>query len=104
MTASRHQLLDVRVTPTAFTHAPATVRVVATIEPDPANAGLGFVIDGDNYYSSGVLEREQLRPQNVREFRDMPPGDYAVGVVLYRDGPTGLREAARVTRDVHVVF
>lgn len=66
--------------------APATVRVVVTVEPDDRNRGLRVEADSNEFFSASEVSldgKSSSRTQRF-EFKNLPPGQYDVRVTLER--------------------
>ena len=74
--------------------APATVRVIVTVEPDERNRGLLVEADSLNFYSSSEVMLEGNESSRVRrfEFKNLPPGEYEVRATVERND--GRRQVA----------
>jgi hypothetical protein len=79
--------LALRVNPNVAM-APATVRVVAMIEPDAQNRLVEIVAESDNFYRSSQLQLEgaHARRTSLIELRSLPPGAYEVRATLKGPG------------------
>lgn len=85
--------LLLKVTPNVAM-APATVRVLATIEPDAQNRMVEIVAESDDFYRSSQiqLEGDRARRTSLIELRSLPAGAYDVKVTL--KGPGNATRAA----------
>ena len=90
------EALEIRVVPVRGA-APKDVVIRAVIERDDSNRRLEFIVDSDKYYASSTTELDGSRAPRTSEvrFRQVPPGDYLVRVIL--TGIDGERARAVVT-------
>ena len=87
--------VTVQVTPNV-SMAPATVRVVVTVEPDDRNRGLVLEADSQEFYSSSQVTLEGDRSSRVQRFtlKNLPPGTYEIRATIQRnDGDTQVANA-----------
>ncbi len=79
--------LSLKVTPSVAI-APATVRVLARIEPDTQNRMVEIVAESDDFYRSSQiqLEGDRARRTSLIELRSLPAGAYDVRVTLKGPG------------------
>ncbi len=68
--------------------APATVIVLAMIEPDLENRAVEIVAESDDFYRSSLiqLDGDRSRRTNQLELRSLPPGEYEVRATLKGPG------------------
>jgi hypothetical protein len=82
--------------------APATITVLAMIEPDAQNRVVEIVTESDDFYRSSQipLEGDHARRANQLELRSLPPGLYSVTATL--KGP-GDRTRAMIHESVNIM-
>lgn len=85
--------VTVQVTPNV-SMAPATVRVVVTVEPDQRNRGLMVEADAADFYSSSEVSLDGDGSSRVQRFvfKNLPPGQYEVRATVQRND--GARQMA----------
>ncbi len=91
---SAKEMVGVRVTPNV-SMAPATVRVVVTVEPDANNRELELVADSGVFYTSSTVQLEGSKAPRLQwfVFKELPAGTYEVTArVLQKNGDS--RQAA----------
>ena len=73
------QAVAIRVSP-AMARQPASIRIIATVEPDPRNRTLAISVESARYATASQMQLEGANAQRVfeTEFRDIPQGDYDV--------------------------
>jgi len=76
----------VQVTPNV-SMAPATVRVVVTVEPDERNRGLMVEADSPDFYSSSEVTLDGDGSSRVQRFvfKNLPPGEYDIRATVERN-------------------
>jgi hypothetical protein len=77
--ARAKEMVAVRVSPT-ISVAPATVRVVVTVEPDSQNRQLELVADSGEFYTSSTVQLDGSRAPRLQWFtlKELPAGSYEV--------------------------
>ena len=82
-TASANQPLAIKVSP-AVSFAPANLIIRTSVDPDADNRSLQVVAESDDFLrsSSITLEGDRAPKTTQFEFRSLPPGEYAVSVIL----------------------
>lgn len=69
--------------------APATVRVVVTVEPHADNRELVVEADSGSFFTSSTVELDGERAARIQAFtlKELPAGDYSVAArVVQKDG------------------
>ncbi len=87
-TTSARDMVAVRVSPN-ISMAPATVRVVVTVEPDPENRELIVEADSGDFYTSSAVELDGSKAPRLQAFvlKELPAGQYDVAAwVVRRNG------------------
>jgi uncharacterized protein (DUF2141 family) len=81
--AGANQPLAIKVSP-AVSFAPANLIIRASVDPDAGNRSLQVVAESDEFLRSSTvtLEGERAPKTTQFEFRSLPPGEYAVSVVV----------------------
>src|SRR5262245_32487893 len=94
------QLVTIRVTP-AMARQPASVRIVATVEPDERNRTLAITFESAGYTTASEMQLDGANARRVWEtqIRDVPHGDYNVTATV--TGTDGRR--ARASRVVVIM-
>ncbi len=89
-------VLEIRLMPVRGS-APKDVVIRATVGREDSNRRLEFVVDSTSYYASSTSELDGSRaPKTIdARFRQVPPGDYVIRVIL--TGTDGERARAVVT-------
>lgn len=80
--------LELYVSPT-ISHAPASLRIRATVEPKDDQRALAIVIESEDFFRSSevALEGEDAPRHLFLEYRNLPPGTYEVqATVLDAEG------------------
>jgi hypothetical protein len=77
------QSLAVRVSP-AVSFAPANLVIRTQVDPDADNRSLEVVAESADFYRSSTVPLDGDRaPKTTQfEFRSLPPGEYAVSVIV----------------------
>jgi hypothetical protein len=81
-------MVAVRVSPN-FSMAPATIRVVVTVEPDADNRELELVADSGVFYTSSTVQLDGGKAPRLQSFvlKELPAGNYEVSArVLQKNG------------------
>ena len=82
------ELVSVRVSPNVSV-APATIRVIVTVEPDANNRQLLVQADSGEFYTSSTIQLDGSSAPRLQllEFKELPAGTYAVEArVFTRNG------------------
>jgi len=82
------ELITLRVSP-HFSMAPATIRVVVTVEPDSENRELQVAADSGQFFTSSTIQLDGSNAPRSQwiEMKELPAGDYVVEArVRQRDG------------------
>ena len=82
------QVVSIRVSP-AMVRQPASITIIATVEPDERNRTLEITAESTGYATSSQTQLDGVRAQRVwdTQFRDVPRGDYnVVATVIGTDG------------------
>jgi hypothetical protein len=82
------EMVAVRVTPVVSV-APATVRLVVTVEPDTNNRELEIEADSGLFYTSSTVQLDGSNAPRLQSFvfKELPAGTYEVQVrVAQRNG------------------
>jgi hypothetical protein len=81
--AGANQPLAIKVSP-AVSFAPANLIIRTSVDPDAYNRSLEVVAESDDFYRSStvMLEGDRAPKTTQFEFRSLPPGEYAVSVVV----------------------
>jgi hypothetical protein len=88
--ATAREMVAVRVTPN-LSIAPATVRVVVTVEPDADNRELELVADSGLFYTSSTVQLDGSKAPRLQWFvlTELPSGAYEVSArVVQKNGGT----------------
>ena len=90
--AGAKEPLSIRVSP-AFSFAPATLVIRASVEPDAENRSMEVIADSPEFYRSSTiaLEGDRAPKTTMVEFRSLPAGDYELTATLI--GVDGHRRA-----------
>jgi hypothetical protein len=82
-TAGANQSLTIKVSP-AVSFAPANLIIRTSVDPDADNRSLQVVAESDDFLrsSSVMLEGDRAARTTQFEFRSLPPGEYAISVVV----------------------
>jgi hypothetical protein len=77
------QVVTIRVSP-VMARQPASLRIVATIEPDDGNRALEITAQSAGFATSSQMQLDGRNAQRVWEtlFRDVPQGDYDVSATV----------------------
>lgn len=92
--AKAKDMVTIRVSPN-ISMAPATVRVVVTVEPDANNRELELVADSGVFYTSSTVQLDGSKAPRLQSFvlKELPGGTYEVAArVVQKNGDK--REAA----------
>jgi hypothetical protein len=84
------EMVALRVTPTV-SMAPATIRVVVTVEPDNDNRRLELVADSGLFYTSSTVQLDGSKAARLQSFilKELPGGTYEVSAsVVQKNGDT----------------
>jgi len=81
--AGANQPLAIRVSP-AVSFAPANLVIRTQVDPDADNRSLEVVAESADFYRSSTVPLDGDRaPKTTQfEFRSLPPGEYAVSVIV----------------------
>ncbi len=81
--AGQPEPLRLTVTP-KITTAPATVKVIATIDRNSANRALVVQADSGDYFRSSTIQLDGADTARMYEiwFRALPPGDYEITALV----------------------
>jgi hypothetical protein len=81
--AGANQPLAIKVSP-AVAFAPANLIIRISVDPDADNRSLQVVAESDDFLRSStvMLEGERAAKTTQFEFRSLPPGEYAISVVV----------------------
>lgn len=93
-TVSAREGIEIRVSPNV-SMAPATVRVLVTVEPDANNRQLVVEADSGEFYTSSTVQLDGTKAPRTQAFilKELPAGRYDIAaVVVQRNG--GERKAA----------
>lgn len=86
--AGARQAVGLRVSPN-ISLAPATVRVVVTVEPDAKNKELMLEADSGQFYTSSLAQLDGDKAPRLQSFifKELPAGTYEITArVVQRDG------------------
>jgi hypothetical protein len=89
------EMVAVRVSPNV-SMAPATVRVVVTVEPDADNRQLELVADSGVFYTSSTVQLDGSKAPRLQSFvlKELPAGTYEVSArVIQKNGDRHLASA-----------
>jgi hypothetical protein len=81
--AGAREPLSMQVSP-AMSFAPADLVIRTRLEPDAGNRGMEVIAESGDFYRSSAIQLEGDRaPRTLTfEFRNLPPGEYEVSVVV----------------------
>ena len=81
------QVVTIRVSP-AMARQPASIKIIATVEPDSRNRTLEITAQSARYATGSQMQLDGLQAQRVWEiqFRDVPQGDYDVVATVIGTG------------------
>lgn len=87
------QVVTIRVSP-AMARQPASIKIIATVEPDSRNRTLEISAESAGYATARQMQLEGANAQRVfeTELRDIPQGDYDVVATVI--GTAGRRATA----------
>lgn len=85
---SARDVVAIRVSPNVSI-APATVRVVVTVEPDANNRELVLEADSGMFFTSSTVQLDGTKAPRLQSFvlKELPAGNYEIGArVVQRNG------------------
>ena len=93
--AKAKDMVSVRVSPN-IAMAPATVRVVVTVEPDADNRELELVADSGVFYTSSTVQLDGSKAPRLQSFvlKELPAGTYEVSAVVVQKNGDGRKAVA----------
>jgi hypothetical protein len=81
--AGANQPLAIKVSP-AVSFAPANLVIRTSVDPDADNRTLEVVAESEDFYRASTvpLDGDHAPKTTQFEFRSLPPGEYAISVVV----------------------